>query len=157
MLQTLAAALLKTRGTTGKACQLSFRPQLRGATQSLVCSAPASRSAGDVVQRIEKAQKENRQLRSKLSILFWPRLESFRAAGRLYPLPWHPQAGSLFAPAETHLLYLTGFFDGDGCATASHTASSCALSVTQSYDSGEILLLLQGAFGGGIYAGGGRG
>ena len=102
-------------------------------------------------------QEDNKKLRSKLSTLTWPPLESFTARDQVHQLPLTSKAKSLTAPTEEHLQYLTGFFDGDGCATAGQSPWSCALAVWQSYDNAEILLLFQAAFGGGIYAGGFKG
>ena len=151
MLHTLAAVLPKIRGASGKACPLTFTLQSRRAAQRSVHHAQASNTVCNWLQRLELLQEENKQLRSKLSTLQWPRLEFFWARDQVYSLPWHPRAKSLAQLQMTDLQYLTGFFDGDGCVSASQAAGRCRLSVTQSYDNAEILLLFQEAFGGGIF------
>ncbi|CAE8635522.1 unnamed protein product [Polarella glacialis] len=57
-------------------------------------------------------------------------------------------AGSI---SQAELEYAAGFFDGDGCVYAALTGLiGCSLSVSQTSDRGEALLMLYSAFGGSI-------
>ena len=112
---------------------------------------------------LEVLHDKNVHLRAKLEKLPWPRLTSFVADKRLYPLPLSTYGGPpTFDRAEAMVLglqYLTGFFDGDGCVTSFGTSGTnrregyrtCSMQVTQSYDSADVLMMYHRAFGGGIY------
>ncbi|CAE7947098.1 unnamed protein product [Symbiodinium sp. KB8] len=101
---------------------------------------------------VDALREENKSLRSLLATLRWPKLASFVARNRNYPLPWHPPHQSV-ARSEADLQYLSGVFDGDGCVSAHSAANpSAQLMVAQSYDHPDVLMLFQDAFGGGIYA-----
>ena len=105
----------------------------------------------------DNLKKENKRLRSVLATFQWPRLETFWARGQCYTLPLHQPTNNSITLSSAPLQYLSGFFDGDGCAAGQSYASSCRLSITQSYDHAEILLHFQKCFGGGIYRGGCQG
>ena len=149
MLARLVAAMPTMPGAQTR--PFTFASRLILATPSPGCSASEMRTLGYQAEKMAALQKENKELRAKLSTLRWPRLESFWARGQKYPLPWHPRLRRIGKTSEAHLQYLSGVFDGDGCAYA--RASSCMLSMVQSYDNAEVLLLLQDSFGGGIYRG----
>ena len=112
---------------------------------------------------LEVLRDKNVRLRAKLQTLRWPRLTSLVADGHLYPLPWKMRGKPRISdePAGTVLgqQYLTGFFDGDGCvvsvasngAAGKHSPQICGLSVSQSYDAADVLMIYQAAFGGGIH------
>ena len=147
MLARLVAAMPTMPGAQTRL--ITFASRLNLATPSTGGSASEMRTLGDQAEKMAALQKENKELRAKLSTLRWPRLESFWARGQKYPLPWNPRLRNIDEPTEAHLQYLSGFFDGDGCASV--RASSCMLSMGQSFDNAEVLLLLQDSFGGGIY------
>ncbi|CAE7389796.1 unnamed protein product [Symbiodinium pilosum] len=105
---------------------------------------------------LEEVQQKNKQLRAILQRLAWPRLGFFTVHGITHNLPWPPKLKLLSAeqgPAIRTLRYLSGFFDGDGCVTCSGSLSGCTLSVRQSYDKAEVLVLLCKTFGGRVYKG----
>ena len=101
---------------------------------------------------LEVLRKENKKLRARLHAMPWPRLTSFMANGQLYPLPLSPDA-SFGAPSieHSHLRYLAGFFDGDGCVRYNSSVRGCMLQISQSFDAADVLTLYCSAFGGGIY------
>lgn len=108
--------------------------------------------SGITPARVDALREENKSLRSLLATLRWPKLASFVARSRNYPLPWHPPHNSA-SLSEGASQYLSGVFDGDGCVSAHSAANPWAsLSVVQSYDHADVLMLFQDAFGGGIYA-----
>ena len=95
-------------------------------------------------------QQKNSELRATLQRLQWPRLLRFHSGGETHELPVRSQseASLVSAAAEERLQYLAGFFDGDGCVHAQ--ISGCALSVTQSFDQADILMLYRATLGGSI-------
>ena len=103
--------------------------------------------------QVQMLQQRNKLLHAKLRSMTWPLLTSFEAYGHTYGLPLRASANFSTACAEvpqmTYLRYLAGFFDGDGCCT-SHSRSSIFLSIHQSFDRAEILVLFRSVFGGGI-------
>ena len=101
---------------------------------------------------LEVIQEKNRQLRSNLASLRWPRLTHFQAFGQKYALPWRSRdklcTADLSHPTQRQLAYLSGFFDGDGCVLS---RASCQLDVSQSCDGAQTLMEFEAAFGGTIY------
>ena len=96
-------------------------------------------------------QEKNRQLRSYLATMQWPRLTSFEVDGRHYHLPWKPESQTDVQRLATHNLdHLAGFFDGDGCVRCLSDLSGCELTVGQVVEGAPVLLLFQDAFGGSI-------
>ncbi|CAE7538390.1 unnamed protein product [Symbiodinium sp. CCMP2592] len=108
--------------------------------------------SGDTLTEV---QEKNKQLRSFLQTLSWPRLTGFKAHGKLFQLPVSLKESS---PSELldpkRLSYLAGFFDGDGCVSFQRNLSGCTLKVDQSFVQPEILLLFRDMFGGSISRGG---
>ena len=115
------------------------------------CREPGPHHPGDTLMAVKE---ENKQLRSFLQTLSWPRLTGFEANGKLFQLPVSLKESS---PSELiqsqRLSYLAGFFDGDGCVTRPKNMSGCILKVDQSFVQPEILLLFRGTFGGSILRG----
>ncbi|CAE7538462.1 unnamed protein product [Symbiodinium sp. CCMP2592] len=141
----------------GKLDSSAFNPLNKTAGQrtasTATCAAEQSfeqRAGTTSDETIDVLRRENKLLRSELAELRWPQLHSFQARGRHYPLPWHPPAKSSVALSKADLQYLSGVFDGDGCALGCASRSTCMLSMTQSYDHAEVLLLFQDSFGGSI-------
>lgn len=100
-------------------------------------------------------QEKNKDLRSLLHKLSWPRLTGFQAHGKSFQLPLRRKQqplSEMFSPTAK-LSYLTGFFDGDGCVAAQSNSSSCTLTVHQSFDQAEVLVLFRDTFGGSIVRG----
>ena len=96
-------------------------------------------------------QKKNRQLRSYLSAMQWPKLTSFEVDGQQYPLPWKPGSQTDVGRLATHNLeYLAGFFDGDGYVGCTSDLSGCELTIGQVVEGAPVLQLFQDAFGGSI-------
>ena len=97
--------------------------------------------------------EENIRLRGQLSQMCWPKLTSFGAFGRTYDLPCSTtlpvSSLDLQVTSDSRLIYLSGFFDGDGCCFASKQV--CGLQVAQSFDRAEILVLFLTTFGGKIH------
>ncbi|CAE7656546.1 unnamed protein product, partial [Symbiodinium sp. CCMP2456] len=116
-----------------------------------VCRESGLYHPGDTLTAV---QEENKQLRSFLQTLSWPRLTGFEAHGKLFQLPVSSKESS---PSEfmqpQRLSYLAGFFDGDGCVTSYGNLSGCTLKVDQSFVQPEILLLFRDTFGGSILRG----
>ena len=104
-------------------------------------------------ETLEQAQQKSKHLRGILKTLRWPRLSFFTADGLSYGIPW-PTKPELpiveSVPAMHTLRYLSGFFDGDGCVTCDSKLSGCRLSVCQSYDKAEVLILFCRTLGGSI-------
>ena len=106
------------------------------------------------VETCPHLQEENKQLRATLQSLKWPPLTSFQVRGHVYNLPYVADAKhtpfctslSWSLPLTNRLKYLAGFFDGDGCVHPQ--LSGCHLSVGQSFDAAEVLMLFQATFGG---------
>eukprot|EP00440_Ansanella_granifera_P010443 gb/GFBE01011327.1/.p1 GENE.gb/GFBE01011327.1/~~gb/GFBE01011327.1/.p1 ORF type:complete len:413 (+),score=27.60 gb/GFBE01011327.1/:1-1239(+) len=113
---------------------------------------------------LEQLQRRRARLQTLLKSLRWPVNTHFVAGGHQYALPCRagklqadPVTGKLGLRAtdSTGVLYMAGFFDGDGCVTTSATdLSSCTLLITQAYDRCEALLQFHTSFGGGIYSNG---
>ena len=107
-----------------------------------------SANSGDTLQEI---QRKNEDLRKELQQSSWPKLKCFGANGRSYSLPLRAESREpSHRPAEARLEYLAGFFDGDGCVTCFSNLCGCRLTVSQSYDQAEVLMLFRKAFGGSI-------
>ena len=96
-------------------------------------------------------QGKNEQLRVQLTNTPWPLLKCFSSQGQTYSLPLRAVSGDLTRlPSDSVLAYLAGFFDGDGCVICEGSLSGCYLSVGQSYDQAEVLMLFYETFGGSI-------
>ena len=112
-----------------------------------------SLNAGDA-DNVTEVRRKNQRLRAVLKSLPWPKLLRFQAHGREYDLPLRASNGrsaaSLEAATDSRLLFLAGFFDGDGSVSCVSGSSGCALQVAQSFDQAEILMLLRDTFGGSI-------
>ena len=97
--------------------------------------------------------EENVRLRSQLSQMRWPTVNSFAAFGQTYDLPCStplPVSGpDLQVTSNSRLRYLCGFFDGDGCCFTSKHVSM--LQVNQTFDRAEILVFFLSHFGGAIH------
>ncbi|CAE7391748.1 unnamed protein product [Symbiodinium sp. CCMP2456] len=94
---------------------------------------------------------KNKQLRVQLIKSSWPILNFFSANGQTYSLPMRAASRDLpHLPSEPMLAYLAGFFDGDGCVSCATGLSGCYLSVAQSFDQAEVLMLFYETFGGSI-------
>ena len=71
---------------------------------------------------LDVVNHKNRQLRSTLASMNWPRLTSIEVEGKEYILPWSfgkefvDTAAQCFTNKDQNMEYLAGFFDGDGCA-----------------------------------------
>ena len=106
--------------------------------------------------RLAAVRETNRQLRLFLQSLSWPRLMGFQANRLIHGLPVTGKAQpfvELLEPTTTRLSYLAGFFDGDGCVSCNSSFSGCVLSVAQSFDHAEVLMLFRDTFGGSIVRG----
>ena len=105
-------------------------------------------NSGDALPEMQTKNEDLRQLLYKAP---WPRLKCFSANGRTYNLPLRAESRvPSHRPAKARLEYLAGFFDGDGCVGCMTNLSGCMLTVAQSYDQAEILMLFREAFGGSI-------
>ena len=104
--------------------------------------------ASDTLQDV---QRKNEQVRVQLSKCRWPELKRFASKGQTYSLPLRAESrDSSDLPSEATLAYLAGFFDGDGCVSNETSLSGCCLSVVQSFDQAEVLMLFRETFGGSI-------
>ena len=100
---------------------------------------------------LTEVQRKNQQLRVQLSKSPWPDLKFFSSKGQTYGLPLRAESrASSDLPSEATLAYLSGFFDGDGCVSCEAKASGCCLSIGQSFDQAEVLMLFYETFGGSI-------
>ena len=100
---------------------------------------------------LPEIQRKNEELRKLLKKTPWPKLKYFWASGRTYSLPLRAESREpSHRPATARLEYLAGFFDGDGCVGCQSNMSGCQLSVSQSYDQAEVLMLFREAFDGSI-------
>ena len=100
---------------------------------------------------LQDIQRKNEELRKLLKKTPWPKLQYFWANGRTYSLPLRAESSEpSHRAAKARLEYLAGFFDGDGCASCKTNLSGCQLSVSQSYDQAEVLMLFRKAFDGSI-------
>ncbi|CAE7245549.1 unnamed protein product [Symbiodinium sp. CCMP2456] len=104
--------------------------------------------------KVEEVGKKNMQLRSILNRTQWPSLTCFEANGRMYDLPLRTSCADPGTAKDATLRLLAGFFDGDGCVSchSNFSLSGCTLSVSQSFDQAEVLMLLRNTFGGAITA-----
>ena len=100
---------------------------------------------------LKEVQAKNKQLCIKLSKSPWPILKYFWANGQNYSLPLQAESRDLKRlPTEATLTYLAGFFDGDGCVSCEAGLSGCSLSIAQSFDQAEVLMLFYESFRGSI-------
>ena len=104
----------------------------------------AEKSLGALQRRIAA-------LKSFQSRLLWPPLTQFEAFGQTYPLPYHSSKVATADVPKQSLEYLAGFFDGDGCVSATGPRRTPTLSMGQTHSSASVLLLFAKVFGGGIY------
>ena len=104
----------------------------------------------------EVLRTKNLKLRAGLRDLAWPKLSRFQAQGCIHQLPFQSSncgtalTASLQTPPERRLRYLAGFFDGDGCVYCESCLSGCALTVGQSYDKADVLMMFCEMLGGSI-------
>ena len=70
--------------------------------------------------------------------------------GIAYALPLKAVDPPKQEPTQEELQYLVGFFDGDGCVSMRSQSGQISLSVCQSIDAAQILLLLRDKLGGGV-------
>ena len=100
---------------------------------------------------LKEVRRKNEQLRVQLNKTPWPDLKFFISNGRSYSLPLPAESRHLSQPpSEPMLAYLAGFFDGDGSVICESRLSGCFLSVGQSYDQAEVLMLFYETLGGSI-------
>ena len=99
---------------------------------------------------LKEVQMQNKQLRAQLSKSPWPILSCFSSQGT-YSLPLRAEGRHLSRlPSELVLAYLAGFFDGDGCVSCESCLSGCYLSISQSFDQADVLMMFYETFGGSI-------
>ena len=107
----------------------------------------------DVADTLPTLQLKNKQFRTILQTLRWPRLKHVEADGILYDLPVshcdRPPALS-WSTEPPSLQYLAGFFDGDGCVSCQSDLSGCTIGVNQSFDTANVLMLFLDTFGGNV-------
>ena len=100
---------------------------------------------------MKQVQMQNKQVRAQLSESRWPILSCFSSEGQTYSLPLRAESRDLSRlPSEPVLTYLAGFFDGDGSVVCSSELSGCSLSIAQSFDQAEVLMMFCETFGGSI-------
>ncbi|CAE7833850.1 unnamed protein product [Symbiodinium sp. CCMP2592] len=100
---------------------------------------------------LQEIQKKNKDIGKLLKKTPWPKLERFSANGRTYSLPL--RAGSRQpsdSPAKARLACLAGFFDGNGCVSYATNLTGAMLTVCQSWDQAEVLMILRETLGGSI-------
>ena len=103
---------------------------------------------GDTLQEMVGKNKDIAKLLKKTP---WPKLERFSANGRTYSLPLRAESREPSdRPAKARLAYLAGFFDGDGCVSYATNLTGAMLTVCQSFDQAEVLMLLRETLGGSI-------
>ena len=104
--------------------------------------------------KVEEVVKKNMQLRNILNRTRWPNLKCFEANGRVYDLPLRKSCAEPFTAEDATLRFLAGFFDGDGCVTCQSdiSLSGCSLTICQSFDQAEVLMLFRNTFGGAVTA-----
>ncbi|CAE7726572.1 petC, partial [Symbiodinium sp. CCMP2456] len=100
---------------------------------------------------LKELQKKNEHLRVQLSKSPWPKLKCFSSDGQSYRLPLRAQSRDVPSlHSEDRQAYLSGFFDGDGCVSCQPNWSGCYLSIAQSFNQAEVLMLFYETFGGSI-------
>ena len=100
---------------------------------------------------LKEVRRKNEQLRVQLNKTPWPDLKFFTSNGRSYSLPLRAESRDLkHLPSEPVLACLSGFFDGDGSVICVASLSGCYLSIGQSFDQAEVLMLFYETFGGSI-------
>ena len=87
------------------------------------------------------------QLQQKVQ---FPQLKSFTVEGVTHTLPLQSVGPPKQEPTQEELEYLVGFFDGDGCVTMTSGSGRISLSVNQSIDAAQVLLLFRDKLGGGV-------
>ncbi|CAE8662197.1 unnamed protein product [Polarella glacialis] len=113
---------------------------------------------GHQQQSLDALQRRRDRLHACLRRIPWPPVKHFVAFGQRQELPvkvgtsLETKSGAVLPNlSQQELEYLSGFFDGDGCVSATGNRGSCALQVGQAFDRGEALVRFHAAFGGGIY------
>ena len=102
------------------------------------------------LQQLQRRFEKLRSLQSRIGV---PPADQFEAYEKSYLLPLKARDAQLRSGIPQHALeYLSGFFDGDGCA--SNSKGFCRLIITQSVKNAKVLLFFRNLLGGGIYAGG---
>ena len=102
------------------------------------------------LQQLQRRFEKLRSLQSRIGV---PPADQFEAYEKSYLLPLKARDAQLRSGIPQHALeYLSGFFDGDGCA--SNSKGCCRLTITQSIKNAKVLLFFRNLLGGGIYAGG---
>ncbi|CAE8609721.1 unnamed protein product [Polarella glacialis] len=102
---------------------------------------------------LNRLRHRSARLTRFLRRLRWPMTTHFAAFGEIYKLPVHVDKciDESRAVLQRDLEYLVGFFDGDGCVTTVSDNSGVRLSVVQSANQAEVLMMFYHAFGGGVY------
>ena len=95
---------------------------------------------------VEELKEMKGKLWRELKDVRLPRPTSFTANGEEYPLPYSIKEMPPETPSEEMLGYLSGFFAGDGCVHSDRSR----LSLGQSIQGAEVLLLFAKCFGGSI-------
>eukprot|EP00928_Gymnodinium_smaydae_P066124 TRINITY_DN49185_c0_g1_i1.p1 TRINITY_DN49185_c0_g1~~TRINITY_DN49185_c0_g1_i1.p1 ORF type:complete len:372 (-),score=14.57 TRINITY_DN49185_c0_g1_i1:168-1283(-) len=106
---------------------------------------------------LQQLHRRYNRIYTLLKRLERPRIDGFSAFGEHIGLPFrYTCSDGSIVPSRQELEYMVGFFDGDGCVTKN--GKGAKLSIGQSSDCGEAVLMFSRFFGGGIYrCGAGRG
>ena len=80
----------------------------------------------------------------------FPQPKSVTVEGITYALPLKAVGPPKQEPTQEELKYLVGFFEGDGSVSMASGSGQISLSVGQSIDSAQVLLLFRDMLGGGI-------
>ncbi|CAE8606771.1 unnamed protein product [Polarella glacialis] len=104
------------------------------------------------MSQVDRLDRRYKRLRGLLGKLRWQPITHFQAFGQDHQLPVCISKSNFEPPSisRVQLEYFAGFFDGDGCVSASTGNSGCDLRITQSSRQAEALLLFCKAFGGSI-------
>ena len=151
-----AVILAKSYVCSSWNCSRSLLLSALGPTMSLLSTGSPEGLGVDPTEPLVPADLESRSpeelrvLKGKL----WRALKDFRFArptsfhafGQEYPLPYSVTKMPLETPSEERLGYLSGFFAGDGCVKSDLSG----LSVGQSVQGAEVLVLFTHSFGGSI-------
>ncbi len=80
----------------------------------------------------------------------FPQPKSVTVEGVTYALPLKAVGPPKQEPTQEELEYLVGFFDGDGCVSMKSRNGEISLSIGQSIDSAQVLLMFRDKLGGGV-------